>query len=58
MDRKMNALIDCTPKCHCELAGEGIKYWGCTNYEYYHQPLSAKKKKHSRKHLENVQKTF
>ncbi len=42
----MNALIDRTPKCHCELAGEGIEYsWGCAENEYHRQPLSAKKKK-------------
>jgi hypothetical protein len=42
----MNALIDCTPQCHCELAGEGIEYsWGCAKDEYHHQPLSAKKEK-------------
>ncbi len=42
----MNALIDRTPKCHCELAGEGIEYsWGCAKNEYHRQPLSAKTKK-------------
>jgi hypothetical protein len=28
--RILRAKIDQTPKCHCELAGEGIEYsWGC-----------------------------
>ena len=28
--REMGVLVDWTPKCHCELAGEGIEYsWGC-----------------------------
>jgi hypothetical protein len=24
--RMMGVIIDCTPKCHCKLAGEGIEY--------------------------------
>jgi len=29
--KKMGVAVDRTPKCHCELAGEGIEYsWGCT----------------------------
>ena len=29
MGREMGVLVDRTPKCHCELAGEGIEYsWG------------------------------
>jgi hypothetical protein len=36
MGRKMGVLVDRTPKCHCELAGEGIEYaWGCSK-NYYH----------------------
>ena len=28
--QEMGMLVDRTPKCHCELAGEGIEYaWGC-----------------------------
>jgi hypothetical protein len=55
MGQRMNALIDRTPKCHCELAGEGIEYsWGCAKNEYCHQPLSAKKKKNFGKRLENL----
>jgi hypothetical protein len=29
--RELGVLVDRTPKCHCELAGKGIKYsWGCS----------------------------
>jgi hypothetical protein len=35
-----------TPKCHPEIAGEGIEYnWGCGKAFYRHLPLSAKKTK-------------
>jgi hypothetical protein len=28
--QSMGVLVDRTPKCHCELAGEGIEYsWSC-----------------------------
>jgi len=28
--QEMGVLVDRTPKCHCELVGEGIEYsWGC-----------------------------
>jgi len=38
--------IDCTPKCHCDLAGEGIEYsWGCAENLYCQKPLSQKRKK-------------
>ena len=30
MGKEMGVLVDRTPKCHCELAGEGIEYsWSC-----------------------------
>ena len=32
----MGVMIDRTPKCHCELAGEGIEYaWGCAKNHYH-----------------------
>jgi hypothetical protein len=35
-----------TPKCHSEIAGEGIEYnWGCGKGLYRRLPLSAKKTK-------------
>jgi hypothetical protein len=36
--------MDRTPKCHCELAGEGIEYaWGCAKNHYRRQPLKDKR---------------
>jgi hypothetical protein len=46
MGRKMGVLVDRTPKCHCELAGEGIEYsWGCAKNYYRRLPLKEKKSK-------------
>mmetsp|Transcript_10563 Transcript_10563/g.15241 ORF Transcript_10563/g.15241 Transcript_10563/m.15241 type:complete len:224 (-) Transcript_10563:99-770(-) len=43
---KMGVIVDRTPKCHCELAGEGVEYsWGCAKNEYRRKPLSLKRKK-------------
>jgi hypothetical protein len=42
----MGVLVDRTPKCHCELAGEGIEYsWGCSKNYYRSLPLKEKKTK-------------
>jgi hypothetical protein len=51
----LGVSIDWTPKCHCELAGEGIEYsYGCAKNIYQLIPLSIKgKKKHFGKQLEN-----
>jgi len=36
---KMGVIVDRTPKCHCELAGEGVEYsWGCAKNEYRRKP--------------------
>ncbi len=44
----LGVLVDRTPKCRCELAGEGIEYlWGCTKNFYRQQPLKDKRKKES-----------
>ena len=44
--QEMGVLVDRTPKCHCELAGEGIEYsWGCTKNLYWRQPLKMKRGK-------------
>jgi hypothetical protein len=44
--RILGAKIDRTPKCHCELAGEGIEYsWGCAKNYFRQQPLKDKRKK-------------
>jgi hypothetical protein len=38
----MGVLVDRTPKCHCELAGEGIEYsWGCS--KNYKKPVIERK---------------
>ena len=42
----MGVIIDRTPKCHAELAGEGIEYtWGFGKNYYRRQPLESKRKK-------------
>ena len=46
MGREMGVLVDRTPKCHCELAGEGIEYsWGCAENFYCRVSLKRKKGK-------------
>ena len=46
MGRKLGVTVDRTPKCHCELAGEGIEYsWGCAKNAYRQKPLSDKRSK-------------
>ena len=33
--QKLGAILDLTPKCHLEIAGEGIKYaWGLLKLDY------------------------
>jgi hypothetical protein len=57
MGRKMGALIDRTPKCHPELAGEGIEYsWGCAKNYYQRLPLEENRKKE--KFLGSVRKSM
>jgi hypothetical protein len=44
MGQKLGVTVDHTPKCHCELAGEGIEYsWGCAKKYYRRLPLKEKK---------------
>jgi hypothetical protein len=44
--QEMGVMIDRTPKCHCELTGEGIEYaWGFAKNHYCRQPLKHKKGK-------------
>ena len=46
MGSSMGVVIDRTPKCHCEFAGEGIEYsWGCSKNEYRMKPINEKRKK-------------
>jgi hypothetical protein len=43
---KMGVLVDRTPKCHPEIAGEGIEYlWALAKLYYHNQPLSRKRSK-------------
>jgi hypothetical protein len=43
---EMGVLVNRTPKCHCELAGEGIEYsWGCAKNLHRRQPLKMKRGK-------------
>jgi hypothetical protein len=54
---EMGILLDRTPKCHCELAGEGIEYaWGCAKNFYRRQPL--KDKRGTETFRETVRKCF
>jgi hypothetical protein len=44
--QKMGVIIDQTPKCHCELAGEGVEYsWACAKNEFRQKPIQQKKSK-------------
>jgi hypothetical protein len=47
MGREMGVLVYCTPKCHCELAGEGIEcyLWGCAKKSHRCVPLKQKRGK-------------
>jgi len=46
MDQSMGMIVDHTPKCHPELAGDGIKYsWGCCKKFYRQLSLQEKKRK-------------
>jgi hypothetical protein len=43
---QMGVTVDRTPKCHPELAGEGIKYlWAFAKLYYRYKPLSRKRSK-------------
>jgi hypothetical protein len=51
---RLGVIIDCTPKCHPELAGEGIEYiWALAKLYYRHKPLSQKRSKDSFRGLVN-----
>jgi hypothetical protein len=44
--RLLGVKVERTPKCHPEIAGEGIDYdWGCGKRVYQRLPLSEKKTK-------------
>ena len=53
------ALVNRTPKCHCKLAREGIKYsWGCSKNMYQWVTLSKKGKKFSDDWCDSVCQEF
>jgi hypothetical protein len=42
--RQLGVIIDRTPKCHPEMAGEGIEYnWGCAKGFYRRLPITKKR---------------
>jgi hypothetical protein len=44
--RLMGVTFNQTPKCHCEMAGEGIEYsWVAAKNKYRRFPVSTKKGK-------------
>jgi hypothetical protein len=44
LGRTIGVAVDCTPKFHAELAGEGIEYsWGFAKQLYRRKPVSMKK---------------
>jgi hypothetical protein len=44
--KTLGVLVDRSPKCHPEVAGEGIEYsWGCAKGKYRRLPIDAKRKK-------------
>jgi hypothetical protein len=46
--KKLGVQVDRTPKCHPELAGEGIEYvWSLAKLYYRHYPLVMKRSKNS-----------
>jgi hypothetical protein len=46
--QQLGVTIDRTPKCHPEMAGEGIKYnWGCAKGYYRRLPITEKRTKTS-----------
>jgi len=44
--KMLGVLVDRSPKCHPEVAGEGIEYsWGCGKGKYRRLPLTDKRRK-------------
>ena len=42
----LGVIVDRSPKCHPEVAGEGIEYsWGCSKGKYRRLPLTDKRRK-------------
>jgi hypothetical protein len=50
--RLMGVVVNQAPKCHCELAGEGIEYsWAASKNKYRRFPVGAKKGKEQFRNL-------
>ena len=44
--QELGCTVDCSPKCHPEIAGEGIEFsWACAKGHYRKQPLKRKRSK-------------
>ena len=44
----MGVRLKCSPKCHPEIAGEGVEYgWALSKNEYRRSPIAKKKSKDS-----------
>ena len=44
--KELGLIVDRTPKCHPEMAGEGIEYsWGCAKNHYRNLPIAKKRSK-------------
>jgi hypothetical protein len=51
---ELGVLVDRTPKCHPEIAGDGIEYvWALAKLYYRYQPLSMKRSKDQFRRLVN-----
>ena len=45
---KLGATIECSPKCHPEIAGEGVEYgWALAKMDYRRSPIGEKKGQYS-----------
>jgi hypothetical protein len=52
LGRTIGVAVDCTPKFHAELAGEGIEYsWGYAKQLYCRKPLAEKRRRANFKSL-------
>jgi hypothetical protein len=46
----MGVIVDRTPKCHCEMAGEGVEHsWGCAKDAHRAKPIGEKRGKETYK---------
>ena len=58
-DRNINIIVDCSPKCHPEVAGEGIEYtWAQAKSYIRHIPISKRRSVDEFKNKEDVYPEF